>query len=259
MEPKPPHDLISKLPSDVIGHILSLMPTKEAVRTSVLCKKWRYYWKSVTSLHFEDTQVGDSSKKKKSDQEKKDFFIHSIYRVLLSLNHSTLESFSLSLTQEYDPIHPHEWVLRALERYQFLEELVLNVIRCTIRVPSHAMFSSLTVLKLHGLSLIASGPNPPDRVVLEFPVLSESRSSGQAYPTLQFCVVGIEQFSYRGLLLPEATNFDLSAATEICEAEIVISPNLEEAEDFHETQRLIYNLFENLKRVRVLEFEMIRK
>ncbi|KAF5757130.1 putative F-box domain, leucine-rich repeat domain superfamily, F-box-like domain superfamily [Helianthus annuus] len=45
-------DLLSMLPEEIVSHILSLMPTKYAVRTSVLSKKWRYVWMSVTNLEF---------------------------------------------------------------------------------------------------------------------------------------------------------------------------------------------------------------
>ncbi|KAM0007035.1 putative F-box domain, FBD domain, leucine-rich repeat domain superfamily [Helianthus debilis subsp. tardiflorus] len=45
-------DLLDRLPEEIVSHILSLMPTKYAVRTSVLSKKWRYVWMSVTNLDF---------------------------------------------------------------------------------------------------------------------------------------------------------------------------------------------------------------
>ncbi|KAJ0814883.1 putative F-box domain, FBD domain, leucine-rich repeat domain superfamily [Helianthus annuus] len=47
-------DRLSRLPEDILSHILSLMPTKYAVRTSVLSKRWRYSWMFVTDLDFDD-------------------------------------------------------------------------------------------------------------------------------------------------------------------------------------------------------------
>ncbi|KAJ0430576.1 putative F-box domain, FBD domain, leucine-rich repeat domain superfamily [Helianthus annuus] len=47
-------DRLSGLPEDTISHILSLMPTKYAVRTSILSKRWRYSWMFVTNLDFDD-------------------------------------------------------------------------------------------------------------------------------------------------------------------------------------------------------------
>ncbi|KAF5757133.1 putative F-box domain, leucine-rich repeat domain superfamily, F-box-like domain superfamily [Helianthus annuus] len=47
-------DRLSSLPEEVVSHILSLMPTKFAVRTSILSWRWRYSWMSVTNLDFDD-------------------------------------------------------------------------------------------------------------------------------------------------------------------------------------------------------------
>ncbi|KAI9076742.1 hypothetical protein K1719_041325 [Acacia pycnantha] len=40
----------SELPEKVLSHILSFLPTKEAVRTSVLSKRWEYIWTSIPKL-----------------------------------------------------------------------------------------------------------------------------------------------------------------------------------------------------------------
>ncbi|XP_076929530.1 FBD-associated F-box protein At4g10400-like [Bidens hawaiensis] len=48
-------DRLSRLPEDTLSHILSLMPKKYAVRTSILSKGWRYSWMLVTNLDFDYT------------------------------------------------------------------------------------------------------------------------------------------------------------------------------------------------------------
>ncbi|XP_058089619.1 F-box/FBD/LRR-repeat protein At5g56420-like isoform X2 [Magnolia sinica] len=40
------HDRISNLPEVVLHNILSLMPMKPAIRTSILSRRWRYLWRS---------------------------------------------------------------------------------------------------------------------------------------------------------------------------------------------------------------------
>lgn len=45
-------DMISELPTNILHHILSFITTKEAGRTSIVSKRWRYLWVSVPTLCF---------------------------------------------------------------------------------------------------------------------------------------------------------------------------------------------------------------
>lgn len=47
-------DWLSSFHEDIISHILSLMPLKSAVQTSILSKRWRYSWILVKYLDFDD-------------------------------------------------------------------------------------------------------------------------------------------------------------------------------------------------------------
>lgn len=46
-------DTLIKLPSDIISHILSRLPTKDAVRTSTLSHKWKLKWISIYAIDVE--------------------------------------------------------------------------------------------------------------------------------------------------------------------------------------------------------------
>ncbi|XP_058760947.1 F-box/LRR-repeat protein At4g14103-like isoform X2 [Vicia villosa] len=50
-------DKISRLPDEILSHILSFLTTKKAVRTSLLSKRWTDLWQSCHIIDFTDIQV----------------------------------------------------------------------------------------------------------------------------------------------------------------------------------------------------------
>ncbi|XP_010418956.1 PREDICTED: putative F-box/LRR-repeat protein At3g18150 [Camelina sativa] len=54
LENKRAKDVISSLPDEILLHILSFIPTKLAIRTSLLSKRWRYIWCDTPSLYFDN-------------------------------------------------------------------------------------------------------------------------------------------------------------------------------------------------------------
>ncbi|GAU13057.1 hypothetical protein TSUD_173570 [Trifolium subterraneum] len=47
-------DIISTLPDEILCHILSFLRTKEADATTILSKRWKHLWRSVTTLRIDN-------------------------------------------------------------------------------------------------------------------------------------------------------------------------------------------------------------
>ncbi|KAL4586527.1 hypothetical protein LXL04_011163 [Taraxacum kok-saghyz] len=88
-------DRISALPQDTIEKILTLMPLKDALRTSILSKKWRYSWTTIPKLVFDDNMIVSS----RNIQVDKYKFVSTIFHVFLQHKAPILE-FSLTITDD---------------------------------------------------------------------------------------------------------------------------------------------------------------
>ncbi|XWS10729.1 hypothetical protein CRYUN_Cryun38cG0022900 [Craigia yunnanensis] len=54
---------ICSLPDSTLQHILSLLQIKEAVKISVLSKRWEFLWTSIAKLEFKEV-LGQSDEKR---------------------------------------------------------------------------------------------------------------------------------------------------------------------------------------------------
>ncbi|KAJ0683275.1 putative F-box domain, FBD domain, leucine-rich repeat domain superfamily [Helianthus annuus] len=89
-------DIISTLPLNIIEDILSRMPIRDALRTSLLSKKWRYTWRGMPKLTFTDDMIAMSSKRSYR-QLNKYKLISAIFHVLLFHNGPTIVEFRCSV------------------------------------------------------------------------------------------------------------------------------------------------------------------
>ncbi|CAF2122722.1 unnamed protein product [Brassica napus] len=109
-------DSISKLPDEILGKILSLVPTKVAASTSVLSKRWRNLMVLVDNICFDESMVGYPNKEEEtrgshlfSDFVEKQFALLSTSLIIkkLSLSHSTRDCSNY----EY-----YRWIWTVMER-----------------------------------------------------------------------------------------------------------------------------------------------
>ncbi|KAJ4765611.1 F-box/RNI-like superfamily protein [Rhynchospora pubera] len=54
-------DRISKLPDEILDKILSWLPTKEAAQTSIISKRWRNLWASLSCLNINETDFSSGN------------------------------------------------------------------------------------------------------------------------------------------------------------------------------------------------------
>ena len=99
-------DRISKLPDSILQHILRFLSTEEAVRTSILSKRWEPLWISITSTIFSMPCEMIF---------KRDLFMNFVERVLLLRNSSDLKYFALLCDVLNDASRINTWILYALK------------------------------------------------------------------------------------------------------------------------------------------------
>lgn len=135
---------ISNLGDALLVHILSFLPTKDGVRTSVLAKRWQYLWMSIWNLEFREAAP-----------DKRMFFMNFVERVLLLRNPVAITKFSLAcdVLSCDDSSRINAWISTALKNKVQVLDLCLDqeeVVREPLVLP-RCLFTtceSLQVLKL---------------------------------------------------------------------------------------------------------------
>ncbi|KAL5730881.1 hypothetical protein ACHQM5_003666 [Ranunculus cassubicifolius] len=137
-------DRISHLPDFLLHDILSSLPTKDAVATSVLSTKWKYMWTSVDSLDINEGLVNEDPAKKKKFAD----FVKSVLLKLQGKSH--IKKFHLKC-KNHDESPVNAWVYLGLK----LKPQTVDINICQIKpadlivLPTHICKSeSVTVMKL---------------------------------------------------------------------------------------------------------------
>uniref|UniRef100_A0A0E0IZG7 F-box domain-containing protein n=1 Tax=Oryza nivara TaxID=4536 RepID=A0A0E0IZG7_ORYNI len=141
-------DRISDLPEDVLHHVLSLLPSRDAVRTCVLAQRWRDLWRSVPAVRVAGAR----------GWARADAFVLFVDRLLrLRRGRAALDTCDLDLRFD-GPFpggerHGNRWIRRALRRQvRVLRFLLSTVPRVPLPLPDSPLVSdSLTTLELKGV------------------------------------------------------------------------------------------------------------
>ncbi|ERN12986.1 F-box/FBD/LRR-repeat protein At1g13570 [Amborella trichopoda] len=128
-------DRISSIPSVLLHRILCLLPIREAARTSILSRQWRYIWTFIPTLNF----VNDSkSKKKRKKNPLYNCNWGQIIDKVLLLHNGPIFGFHLQNTLEINIDDIDQWVVFITKRG--LQQLTIH---CSCSGAPYKLHSSL--------------------------------------------------------------------------------------------------------------------
>lgn len=146
-------DRISKLPEPLIHHVLSFLPIKYAVSTTILSKRWKNLWISMPVFDFLDwrsityapgTEGGDFKLHQETNR-----FMDFLDNTLFSNNNasSTIQRFHLNCDNEhFDASRVREWITALIKRKVRELNLMVNCPRSNLVPVDLFICESLTIL-----------------------------------------------------------------------------------------------------------------
>lgn len=115
-------DLISKLPDDILHYILSFLSTKDAVRTSILARRWKFLWTYLSDFNLENEP--SSTRKKESQNQTENCLLNLVDRILHKANYIKRFRFA-SYGIHVDADRANSWISSVLKHK--VEELDLSL------------------------------------------------------------------------------------------------------------------------------------
>ncbi|KAI3768951.1 hypothetical protein L6452_00047 [Arctium lappa] len=185
-------DVISNLPDCILHHILSFMPTKEVVKTSILSTRWKNLWASVPNIDFDDALLYASEVDGRHPPEVTSF-VNFVERVLRLRDASNIEKFRLSCRVCFNASQIHSWIYDAImhnvqeldlcllaedpsviPRSMFDSKSLVSLkieMNCVVELPSRISFPRLKILHLSLVTL--SNDDSTEKLFSGCPVLEE--------------------------------------------------------------------------------------
>ncbi|KNA20296.1 hypothetical protein SOVF_053750 [Spinacia oleracea] len=143
-------DVISSLPDDILGRILSFLPTKNAVATTAVSSRWKNLYKLCTSLDFDDSVSVPVSSRDDLGNARRDMvsFKRFVKEMLTQFNKSDITKFRLKCGNDIEYSLLYEWIRAAfLHKVVQLELSIDMPMSCVLQV-SQLTCQNLVVLNL---------------------------------------------------------------------------------------------------------------
>jgi hypothetical protein len=128
---------LGNLPEELLRHILSFLPIEDAVRTSLLCRRWEYLWTSTPNLDFELYEPA-----------KRTLFMNFVERVLCLRDSSDIKLFRLCCDVLHDASRVNTWISTAVKHNVQVLYIELEDFEEVFSLPS-CLFTCKTVTRLH--------------------------------------------------------------------------------------------------------------
>lgn len=145
-------DRISNLPGHVIDQILSRLPIRDAVRSSVLSRKWRYKWATIPCLVFDNHCFNFSSQDQSFIKNK---LVNIIDHVLL-LHNGPIHKFKLSHRDLLGVTDIDRWIL-CISRSS-IKEVVLEIWKGQRYKPPSCLFNCQNLIHLELFNCLLKPP-----------------------------------------------------------------------------------------------------
>ncbi|XP_018440703.1 F-box/LRR-repeat protein At3g58930 [Raphanus sativus] len=109
-------DRLTSLPDELLHHILSCLPTKSAVVTSSLSKRWLNLWKLNPNLDIDDSVFIHPEDGKGEREDIRQSFVRFVDSVLAMQGDSPINNFSLKCITGVHPDTVNRWICNVLQR-----------------------------------------------------------------------------------------------------------------------------------------------
>lgn len=178
-------DIISELPQSIIETILTKIPIRDAVRTSILSTRWRYKWSNITHLVFDDKCAILSNDKGQVEDNLVKFITRCLFLHLGPIHKFVLSSTFLQSSPDVDQwllflsrkdikelvleLGEGEWFRAPSSLFCCKKLTRLELIRCELDPPLN--FGGFSCLKHLNLQQVLIGPDVVENLISSCPLL----------------------------------------------------------------------------------------